>query len=86
MHRLSHRTTSTAPMRQFTTKDGTKRRNPIRNMFDYIITTNNIKHCVTNARSYGGIDTDTYHKIIITEVNIMVEACTNEIARKRKSI
>ena len=70
MHRLSHRTTWTAPIRQFTTKDGTKRRNPIRNIIDYIITRKNIKHCVTNARSYGGIDTDTEHKMIITEVNI----------------
>ena len=51
MHRLSHRTTWTPRMRQFTTKDGTKCRNQIRNMIDYIITRKNIKHCVTNARS-----------------------------------
>ena len=70
MHILSHRTTWAAPMRYFITKDGTKHRNPIRNMIDYFIIRKNIKHCVINARSYGGIDTDTDHKIAITEIKI----------------
>ena len=70
MHKLSHRTTWTAPMRQFNTKDGSVRRNPIRNMIDYIITRKNIKHCVTNSRSYGGIETDSDHKLVMADINI----------------
>ena len=36
-HKLTHRTTWTAPMREFKTKDGEIRRNPVRNQIDYII-------------------------------------------------
>ena len=84
MHRLSHRTTWTAPMRQFTTKDGMKRRNPIRNMINYIITTKNIKHCITNSRSYGGIDTDSDHKMVMAEVNIRGRSLYKRNSKKKK--
>ena len=84
MHRLSHRTTWTAPMRQFTTKDGTKRRNPIRNMINYIVTRKNIKHCITNSRSYGGIDTDSDHKMVMAEVNIRGRSLYKRNSKKKK--
>ena len=83
MHRLSHRTTWTAPMRQFTTKDGTKRRNPIRNMIDYI-TRKNIKHCITNSRSCGGIDTDSDHKMVMAEVNIHGRSLYERNSKRKK--
>ena len=84
MHRLSHRTTWTAPMRQFTTKDGTKRRNTIRNMINYIITRKNIKHCITNSRTYGGIDTDSDHKMVMAEVNIRGRSLYKRNSKKKK--
>ena len=55
-HKLCHRTTWTAPYREFTTHSGEKRRNPIRNQIDYIITRNRSKRFVKNARSYGGTE------------------------------
>ena len=69
-HKLVHRTTWSAPMRNYITKDGTERRNPIRNMIDYIITRINMKTIITNARSYGGLNTETDHKMVIAKVNI----------------
>ena len=53
-HKLCHRTTWTAPYREFTKHSGEKRRNPVRNQIDYIITRNRSKGFVKNARSYGG--------------------------------
>ena len=84
MHRLLLQTTWTSPMRHFTTKDGTKRRNLIRNMIDYYITRKKIKHCVINARSYGNMDTDTDHKIVITEIKINSRSLCKGSRRKKK--
>ena len=71
-------------MRHFTTKDGTKRRNPIRNMIDYYIPRKKIKHCVINAKSYGSMDTDTDHKIVITEIKIHSRSLCKGSRRKKK--
>ena len=57
-HKLCHRTTWTTPYREFATHSGEKRRNPIRNQIDYIITRNRSKRFVKNARSYGGTETN----------------------------
>ena len=57
-------------MRDFSTHDGTERRNPIRNQIDFIITRKDIKHLVANSRSYGGISTNTDHKMVIANVNL----------------
>ena len=67
-HKMCHRTTWTVPMRNFITHDGTNRKNPIRNQIDFIITRKNIKHLVTNSRSYGGIHTYSDHKMVIANV------------------
>ena len=73
-HKLTHRTTWTAPMRKFKTKkDGSTRINPVRNQIDYILTRKNIKHLITDSRSYGGITTDTDHKIVIATINIKTQ-------------
>ena len=69
-HKLGHRTTWIAPMRSFKTYDGTERRNPIRNQIDFIIIQKQIKHLVTNSRSYGGINTNTDHKMVIMNINL----------------
>ena len=69
-HKLGHRTTWIAPMRSFKTHDGTERRNPIRNQIDFIIIQKQIKHLVTNSRSYGGINTNTDHKMVIMNINL----------------
>ena len=69
-HKLSHRTTWTAPDRKYITYDGTERRNPIRNQIDYVIIINQHKHLTQDSRSYGGIETEADHKMVICKINI----------------
>ena len=68
-HKKSHITTWTAPHRNFKTWNGEERRNPVRNQIDYIIMGNEHMRFVKDFRSYGGIETDTDHKFVKTEVN-----------------
>ena len=49
---------------------GEKRRNPIRNQIDYIITRNRSKRSVKNARSYGGTETGSDHKLVKMKMEI----------------
>ena len=65
-HKLSHRTTWTAPERKGGIKhfDRTARRNPIRNQIDYIIIKTKQRMLVTDARSYGGCEIYTDHKLV----------------------
>ena len=71
-HKKAHRTTWEAPFRNFITRSGEERRNPVRNQIDYIITRAEHRKnlFVTNARSYGGIWTDTDHKLVMTKFKI----------------
>ena len=68
-HKPAHITTWTAPFRNFE-KNGTPRKNPIRNQIDFIITKIQHKRFIKDSRSYGGITTDTDHKLVITKFNI----------------
>jgi len=56
-------------MRQFTAKDGTERRNPIRNMIDYIIT----RHT----------DTDSDNKMVKVKANIKGRSLYKRNTKKR---
>ena len=69
-HKMSHRTTWTAPYREFTTHLGEKRRNPVRNQIDYIITRSRSKRFVKNSRSYGGTETESDHKLVKMTMDI----------------
>jgi hypothetical protein len=71
-HKAAHRTTWTAPehIKEHLAHDGTPRRNPYRNQIDYIIARNCHRKLVTNARSYGGIETSSDHKLVKAHVNI----------------
>ena len=69
-HKLSHRTTWTAPNRKYITHDGTGRRNPIRNQIDCLIIRIQHKHLIQDSRSYGGTETDKDHKMVICKINI----------------
>ena len=55
-------------MRNFTAHDGTERRNPIRNQIDFIIIQEKFLHLVKNSRSYGGINTNTDHKMVMMKI------------------
>ena len=65
-HKLAHRSTWIAPEKKNPTNhyDGTSRKNPIRNQIDYIITKISQRCLITNARSYGGCNTYTDHKLV----------------------
>ena len=69
-HKLCHRVTWTAPKRTFVTHDGTTRENPIRIQIDYVIIRNRYKHLIHDARSYGGTNTETDHKMVICKINL----------------
>ena len=51
-------------------KDGNIRRNPYRYQIDYIMVHKKHMIFVQNARSYGGINTESDHKIVITKMSI----------------
>ena len=68
-HKPTHITTWTAPYRKFE-QNNEPRKNPIRNQIDYIITKVRHKRFIRNSRAYGGIDTDTDHKLVITHFTI----------------
>ena len=67
-HKMSQRTTWTAPYKEFVTHNGETRKNPIRNQIDFIIVKNNKRRYVMDSRSYGGIQTDTDHKLVKTKI------------------
>ena len=71
-HKLAHVTTWTCPERKnpHNSWDGTKRRNPYRNQVDYILVRNEDKHLVQNARSYGGTETNSDHKLVIANFDL----------------
>ena len=64
-HKMSHRTTWTAPYRRIRTKNGELRRNPIRNQIDYILINNRYLQFTTNSRSYNNLETDTDHNLVL---------------------
>ena len=63
-HRLSHICTWEAPFRKFKMKDGTERRQPIRNQIDYIITNRKYEPFIINSRSYNNLKTETDHRLV----------------------
>ena len=83
-HRLSHVTTWEAPERNFTTHDGTPRRNIIRNQIDFIIVRQRQRQFVTNSRSYGGISTETDHKLVKMNINFKLSKLETNKTKKRK--
>ena len=70
-HKICHRTTWTAPFRNFFTWNGEERKNPIRNQIDYIIVRNRSRRFITDSRSYGGAETDSDHKLV--KMNMKIE-------------
>ena len=68
-HKKSHIIKWSTPYRNFQTWNGESRLNPVRNKIDYVIMRNEHGRFVTNSRAYGGIETETDHKPIKTEVN-----------------
>ena len=69
-HKLTHRTTWTAPFRNFITWKGEERKNPIRNQIDYVIVRNKSRRFLNDARSYGGTETDSGHKLVKMSMKI----------------
>ena len=45
-------------------KDGTERRQPIRNQIDYIITNRKYQSFIINSRSYNNLKTETDHRLV----------------------
>ena len=63
-HKMSRRTTWTAPFRAYTI-NGQPRKNPIHNQIDYILIDRNYSRFVTNARSYNNTTTTSDHNLVI---------------------
>lgn len=57
-HKMAHRVTWEAPYREFSYRDGSTRRNPIRNQIDYAICCTQHRRFVTDSRSYSGMLSD----------------------------
>ena len=70
-HKLAHRTTwQSAPRQDANHKDGTPRRNPYRNMIDYVLVRNEYLSIVKDSRSYSNIETTTDHRLVRAEIKI----------------
>ena len=79
-HKMVHRTTWQAPERNNAThRDGTARKNPYRNMTDYIITRKSHLCFIKDSRSYAGLYPSSDHRLVKAVVNI------NKPAHPRKS-
>ena len=68
-HKMSHRTTWEAPFRSYQVKDGSIRRNPVRNQIDYAICRIQYRRFVTDTRSYNDMLTNTDHRLVIMKTN-----------------
>ena len=66
-HKISHRSTWIAPIRNFITSNGEERKNPIRNKIDYVIVRNKSRRFINDSRSYGEAETDSDHKFVKIE-------------------
>ena len=64
-HKLCHRTTWTCPERK-----NSARKNPYRNQIDYIIVNNKFKSLLIDSRSFGGIETQTDHKLVKAKLKL----------------
>jgi exonuclease III len=97
-HKLSHRTTWTAPDRQHTSSkdsegnkklllgpDGKPRRQPFRNQIDYIAIRINHRKFVTNSRSYAGIKTETDHKLVKMNLKFTWSKITKQTVKPIKT-
>ena len=69
-HRMSRRTTWTAPYRPIYMDNGELRKNPIRNQIDYILINNRYLQFVTNSRSYNHLQTDSDHNLVMMNLRI----------------
>ena len=73
-HKIKHRVTWTHP-NQFPNfidkKSGQKRRNPVRNQIDFIISQKKLKNVIQDSRSYHGTKTESDHSIVICKCNLV---------------
>ena len=76
-HKMAHRTTWESPA-NYTDR---QRRNPYRNLIDYIIIRNNQRHTLQDARSHNGLMTYTDHRLV--RATLCLERL--HIAKKGKS-
>lgn len=65
-HPCRHRTTWTGCLK--TAQEQTK--HPVYNQIDYIISQAKLKSLLTDSRSYGGMETNTDHKIVVTKIDL----------------
>ena len=69
-HKMSHRSTWTAPYRPLKMKNGQTRRNPIRNQIEYILTDKKNMRFVKDARSYTNLTTETDHNMVMMKMKL----------------
>ena len=82
-HKMSRRTTWTAPYRPLKMKNGETRRKPIHRQIDYILLDKKQVRFVTNSRSYNSIKTDTDHNMVI--MNLLLELSKMQKPKINKS-
>jgi len=80
-HKLAHRVTWTCPEKI----NKNKRKNPIRNQIDYILTRNQIKHNITDSRSYSGTFVESDHNLVLTKIMIPKKAQIFKYQKKKET-
>ena len=71
-HKMSHRSTWTAPFRPLKTRNGETRRNPIRNQIDYVLTNQRYLQFVTDSRSYNNLKAETDHNMVMMNMRLQL--------------
>ena len=79
-HKMSRRSTWSAPYKPIMTSYGKIRRNPVRNQIDYILINKRHLQFVTNSRSYNNTQTISDHNLVI--MNLRLEL--NKLRRPKK--
>ena len=69
-HKMSHRSTWTAPYRPLQMADGQIRKHPIRTQIDYVLISQKHLQFVTDSRSYNNIQTETDHNLVIMNLKL----------------
>ena len=79
-HKMAHRTTWESPAHHA----DHARKNPYRNVIDYIMVRKELRHTIQDSRSHNGLQTYTDHRLVRTTFNL--ERIFTKKSRKQENI
>ena len=71
-HKPAHTSTRTAPYKPIRMRTGEINKQPIRNQIDYVLKDNKHLQFVTDSRSFGNINTDSDHYLVLITLKLQL--------------